>query len=195
MTWTTGTRDVAIITLFIWYGTELLLEFIVICIPDSHCQSQQIPIPLLNSILACCFFHCGNDAQQGHVKHGWPLLSLMHQWTVSGHLVRQAWSTQALNSKVSEEWRVDENSGARQKSQDKCVLTTQEITFVKDSHQLNTFPLKSVYNHCTLVFWLNQSGRWWSCWVHWCSNQWILCSLPISCTIRPGIFRPKTRKK
>jgi hypothetical protein len=83
----------------------------------------------------------------------------MHQCTVSGHQVGRAWSTQALNSKVSEEWRVDENSGARQKSQDKCVLTTQEITFVKDSHQLNTFPLKSVYNHCTLVFWLNQSGR------------------------------------
>jgi hypothetical protein len=39
----------------------------------------------------------------------------MHQYAVSGHLVRRAWSTQALNSKVREKWGVDENSGARQK--------------------------------------------------------------------------------
>lgn len=101
MTWTAETRDVAIITLLIWYGTESVLEFIVSCwgafasltaivsvvsphlkqsyeSPQSSTsslawnsltESQQIPIPLLNSIVACCFFHCGNDARQKHVKH------------------------------------------------------------------------------------------------------------------------------
>ena len=74
------------------------------------------------------------------------------------------WHT--LHSKRSEKSGVDDMV-ASEKKLEKFMVTSREITKIRDTLQLLTSSSKHFKDSCTCVFGLNRSGRWSNQWCDW----------------------------
>ena len=80
----------------------------------------------------------------------------MHKSKVLGHPVGPEWPRQALHRKGGEKLVVDEIEADVKKLE---MVTSQEITLIREAHQLLTSPFKHCQDSCICVFWFNQSVR------------------------------------